>query len=88
MIPNVHLFLLARTSPLSARPTRSCIGLVFARTTPNQKLKIVEMTKARGDNTVTVMGDGVNDAPVLKATDMVWRWARGVMSPRKLRCSV
>ncbi|KAI0363433.1 calcium ATPase [Pilatotrama ljubarskyi] len=37
--------------------------LVFARTTPEQKLR-------SGDNTVAVTGDGVNDAPALKASDI------------------
>ncbi|TFK65891.1 calcium ATPase transmembrane domain M-containing protein [Pluteus cervinus] len=44
--------------------------IVFSRTTPEQKLLIVEQIKARGDNTVAVTGDGVNDGPALKASDV------------------
>ncbi|KAJ5935937.1 hypothetical protein N7454_005235 [Penicillium verhagenii] len=43
--------------------------IVFGRTMPDQKFRIVNELRAR-DNVVAVTGDGVNDAPAMRAADV------------------
>lgn len=70
-IPHGDVLTGSQIERLDAAQLRSAVGRasVFARVAPEQKLKLVEALQSRGE-VVAVTGDGVNDAPALKRSDV------------------
>lgn len=61
----------SQLNQMSAEELRDCIDqvYVFARVTPEHKLKIVNAFQDKG-HIVAMTGDGVNDAPAIKASNI------------------
>ncbi|WP_447980038.1 cation-transporting P-type ATPase [Candidatus Nitrospira bockiana] len=67
--PNVMTGVELAACPAGELPDAASRTAVFARVSPEQKLRLVEALQAR-EQIVAMTGDGVNDAPALKQADI------------------
>jgi Ca2+-transporting ATPase len=69
----IRICMLTGDHPATARTIGHALGLaddaVYARVTPVEKLRLVEELQAAGE-VVAVTGDGINDAPALRRSDV------------------
>jgi Cu2+-exporting ATPase len=79
----LRLTLLSGDSPARASKLASRLGLadVHGRASPEDKLRAVAEAQRRGER-VGMLGDGVNDAPVLAQADVSLAMGRGAMVSR------
>ena len=66
-----RVFVEAEVAAMSDEELRACLAdaAVFARVTPATKIRVVAQLKRLG-HTVAMTGDGINDAPALKSSDV------------------
>ncbi len=55
---------------------------LFVRLSPADKQRIIKALQSKG-HVVGFMGDGINDAPALRAADVGYRWIPRWISPRR-----
>ena len=74
----IHLTLLSGDAPARAAAVAARLGIadVHAAATPETKLALLAQLQARG-HVVAMVGDGLNDAPVLARADVSFAFAHG-----------
>ena len=79
----LRLTLLSGDTPARAQALADALGLddVLAQATPEAKLAIISAAQVRGE-CVAMVGDGINDAPVLARADVSLAMGQGALVAR------